>query len=69
MLTELVEKVTCAPKRKEKQRKDLETSVIQIRNVQELDDRTQGRISDFFISNEICNHKQPKGTYKQMNIR
>lgn len=60
MLTELVEKVTCAPKRKEKQRKDLETSVIQIRNVQELDDRTQGRISDFLLVMKFVIISNPK---------
>ena len=67
MLTEQSQKVTCAPKWKKKRRKDMETSVIQIRNAQGLGDRTQGGISNVFISNEISNFKQPKGTYEQIN--
>lgn len=45
----------------------METSVIQIRNAQGLGDRTQGGISNVFISNEISNFKQPKGTYEEIN--
>lgn len=45
----------------------METSPIQIRNAQELGDRTQGGISNVFISNEISNFKQPKGTHEQIN--
>lgn len=52
---------------KMKETKDVETSVIQIRNTQELGDRTQGGISNVFISNEISNFKQRQGTHEQIN--
>lgn len=45
----------------------METSVTQIRSTQELGERTQIRIRNASISNEMFNFKktQPKGTHEQ----